>query len=217
MLIDNRWTLSAYSNATHLVVSLNHKSTESLNNQVTIKLLPPSPDAPRGPDVVVRALNYSFHGCSKATWEYFLPLNSLAAYFDHDSLALSVTLPDPHGLAGLHNQGATCYISSFIQVLFHLRVFRRSILAAALEPESHDITTGLAETFYDLMTKPTASTKVLTSSFGYKASEVFVQHDLHELSRLLLDKIENDGDCSIFDLKVTTRIKCLNVDYTSER
>ena len=65
--------------------------------------------------------------------------------------------------------------------------------------------------------KPTASTRVLTSSFGYNTQEVLVQHDLHELSRLLLDKIEKDGDCSIFDLKVTTRIACLNVDYTSER
>lgn len=173
-----------------------------------------------GSEVIARNLVVELSGASNdshTSFDYFVSLSDLPAYLDRDTLVISVNLPEPSGLAGLQNQGATCYISSFIQVLYHLRIFRRSILAAALEPGSHDITAGLAETFYDLMTKPTASTRVLTSSFGYNTQEVLVQHDLHELSRLLLDKIEKDGDCSIFDLKVTTRIACLNVDYTSER
>jgi len=124
------------------------------------------------------------------------------------------------GMVGLDNQGATCYMNSLLQVLYHLRVFRRLIYAAASDksfqqpqhPNSppaptgptdsplsskrdkemqREITEALAVTFHSMQTNPLSiNTTTLTRSFGWDGMDAYVQQDLHELARLLFDQVE---------------------------
>jgi len=54
---------------------------------------------------------------------------------------------------------------------------------------------ALAKTFYRLQTCSRAiSSKTLTDSFGWDRRDAYTQHDVQELSRVLLDKLESRFD-----------------------
>eukprot|EP00796_Vickermania_ingenoplastis_P011535 gene11535-7955_t len=108
---------------------------------------------------------------------------------------------------GLVNQGATCYLNSLLQSLFHLSEFRAIIYNMPTREEA-DLNCGsslnmdrLKETisipyalqrlFCRLQTgNSAADTTELTASFGWSASDGFVQHDVHELMQVLLNNLE---------------------------
>jgi ubiquitin C-terminal hydrolase len=127
---------------------------------------------------------------------------------------------------GLRNQGATCYINSLIQVLFHIPAFRRLVfhMAPASGP-SASLVTALQRLFADLQLLHTGSgdTTQLTASFGFREGDAFVQHDIHELTCLLLDKLEthlNDQPGknpirNIFGGRLCTRYRAEEVNYES--
>jgi ubiquitin carboxyl-terminal hydrolase 7 len=68
-------------------------------------------------------------------------------------------------------------------------------------------------------------TKKLTKSFGWDTVDVFMQHDVQELSRVLLDNLENkmkgtvvEGTIpKLFEGKMESYVRCTNVDYRSCR
>ena len=68
-------------------------------------------------------------------------------------------------------------------------------------------------------------TKELTKSFGWNSREVFVQHDAQELNRVLFDALEekmkgtpSEGILDeMFKGEFMNYIKCINVDYSSNR
>jgi len=97
------------------------------------------------------------------------------------------------GYAGLINQGATCYMNSFLQTLYHIPSFRRIIYEINTEGEnsSDSICLNLQRMFglMQLSTDP-VSTEDLTKSFGWDTSDISVQHDIEEFSRVLLDAIK---------------------------
>ena len=122
------------------------------------------------------------------------------------------------GFVGLLNQGCTCYLNSLLQALFHIVPFRENIYlmpttndsqaaTAAESPNStaaslgsadspgrqpsHVIPLALQKLFYQLETnRSPCSTTILTDAFGWTANDSFTQHDVHELTRILLDNIE---------------------------
>ena len=91
-------------------------------------------------------------------------------------------------LSGLTNQGATCYLNSFLQVVYHTPHMRYAIFQ--FEP-SDAMSKAIQSVFFRMLrTTGPISTKSLTSAFGWDASQVFMQQDVQEFSRVLFDKLE---------------------------
>ena len=124
-------------------------------------------------------------------------------------------------------QGATCYMNSLLQTLYHLQKLRLSVYN--IPTESEDSTTsvvlGLQRVFHSLQTKPKAvDTCKLTKAFGWDRYESFMQHDVQELNRVLCDNLEekmkkHDDNTvqELFEGKCESFIRCLNVEYESKR
>lgn len=96
---------------------------------------------------------------------------------------------------GLQNQGATCYMNSMLQALYHLPIFRRFIYQMDYSEAASDdqnIPLNLQRLFamMQLRIRPSVPTKELTNSFGWTAHETYMQHDVQEFCRVILDNIE---------------------------
>merc|ERR1739838_753750 len=88
------------------------------------------------------------------------------------------------------------------------------------------VSLALQRVFFELQynDKP-VGTKKLTKSFGWETLDSFMQHDVQELSRVLLDNVESKmkgtsvvGTINwLLEGKTISYIKCKNVDYKSER
>lgn len=106
------------------------------------------------------------------------------------------------GFVGLKNQGATCYMNSLLQTLYHLPYFRKAVYAIPI-PENENpqssIPLALQRVFYKLQ-KGTKSvdTKELTKSFGWDTIDSFLQHDVQELARVLSDNLETKMKVNFF-------------------
>jgi ubiquitin C-terminal hydrolase len=132
------------------------------------------------------------------------------------------------GYVGLTNQGATCYMNSFLQSIFLTNAFRKAVYripTASCSP-TDSIPLALQRVFYKLQTSRTApSTTELTKSFGWDSAESFMQHDVQEFSRVLLEDLENKMKGSevegtverIFRGKLKNVLRCTQVNYESIR
>lgn len=132
------------------------------------------------------------------------------------------------GYVGLSNQGATCYLNSLLQSYFTTKAFRKLVYQI---PTENDVTgksvpLSLQRIFYNLSaSKDAIGTLELTKSFGWDSSDAFTQHDVQELNRILMDKLETamkgtkieNSLNDIFVGKMKSYIKCLNVPYESSR
>lgn len=132
------------------------------------------------------------------------------------------------GMVGLKNQGATCYMNSLLQTLFHLRAFRQVVYDTPSEKEdtNDSVSLALQRVFYRLQTQNKAvSTKELTRSFGWSQIDSFMQHDVQELYRILCDRLEekmkntkvDSAIKRLFEGKVRSFVQCVNVDFQSSR
>ncbi|KAF7338349.1 Ubiquitin carboxyl-terminal hydrolase 21 [Mycena venus] len=132
------------------------------------------------------------------------------------------------GYVGLKNQGATCYMNSLLQSLYCTRYFRRAVYQIPTEDDipTESVALALQRVFYHLQTsdQPVGTTE-LTKSFGWKSLDSFLQHDVQEFNRVLVDKLESKmkgtkAEGAIAKLlvgKMKSYIKCVNVDYESSR
>ncbi|KAH7353142.1 hypothetical protein BKA66DRAFT_277895 [Pyrenochaeta sp. MPI-SDFR-AT-0127] len=132
------------------------------------------------------------------------------------------------GMVGLKNQGATCYLNSLLQSLFFTNAFRQAVyqIPTAEESDRSNSAYALQRLFYLLQTQPNAvGTTDLTQSFGWDSKQIFEQQDVQELSRVLMDKLDEkmkgtDAEGALtrmFVGKMKTYISCINVDYESSR
>ncbi|KNC48689.1 uncharacterized protein AMSG_00466 [Thecamonas trahens ATCC 50062] len=114
------------------------------------------------------------------------------------SLGSTVLVPAPQSFAGLANQGATCYLNAYLQTLFHCCAFRALVYAIPFAG-SNSVIGALQLLFCELETSRSAegtsracvSTRGLTDAFGWSSAELATQHDVQELSRVLLANIED--------------------------
>ncbi|KAK6126581.1 hypothetical protein DH2020_039692 [Rehmannia glutinosa] len=133
------------------------------------------------------------------------------------------------GYVGLKNQGATCYMNSLLQTLYHLPYFRKAVYH--MPTTENDNPTGsiplaLQSLFYKLQYNETSvATKELTKSFGWDTYDSFMQHDVQELNRVLCEKLEDkmkgtvvEGTIQkLFEGHHMNYIECINVDFKSTR
>lgn len=167
-------------------------------------------------------------------------LDPVNGYVQDDAILLEVFVDAeaPHGVfwdskkltgyVGLKNQGATCYMNSLLQTLYFTNHLRKCVykMPTEFDDSSKSVALALQRVFNELQfsDKP-VGTKKLTKSFGWETLDSFMQHDVQEFLRVLLDKIEckMKGTCvegtipRLFEGKMVSYIKCKNVDYNSTR
>uniref|UniRef100_A0A914Z6J4 USP domain-containing protein n=1 Tax=Panagrolaimus superbus TaxID=310955 RepID=A0A914Z6J4_9BILA len=91
----------------------------------------------------------------------------------------------------------TCYLNSLIQALFMTPEFRNILYEwqynGTMEEASKNIPFQLQKLFALLQTttKSSLETKDLTQSFGWEGSDAYEQHDVQELSRVMLEALEH--------------------------
>ncbi|XP_071484115.1 ubiquitin carboxyl-terminal hydrolase 40-like [Diadema antillarum] len=143
------------------------------------------------------------------------------------------------GLAGIANQGATCYLNSLLQTLLLTPEFRESLFSlrqdelGSLEDKDREgskvriIPLNLQRLFAHLLLldQKSASTAELTDSFGWTNNEELQQHDVQELNRILFCAVEESlvgtsGEHLISRLyrgTVVNQITCEECKRVSER
>ncbi|XWS08168.1 hypothetical protein CRYUN_Cryun41cG0057300 [Craigia yunnanensis] len=149
-------------------------------------------------------------------------VRKVADYWSHDSKKET-------GYVGLKNQGATCYMNSLLQTLYHIPYFRKAVYhmpTTENDMPSGSIPLALQSLFYKLQYNDTSvATKELTKSFGWDTYDSFMQHDVQELNRVLCEKLEDkmkgtvvEGTIQqLFEGHHMNYIECINVDYKSTR
>jgi ubiquitin C-terminal hydrolase len=140
-------------------------------------------------------------------------------------------------------------MNSMLQTLFHLPNFRKIVYSINTYSETSDnasVALALQRVFWLLQTGEKAvSTKQLTAAFGWKGVESFIQHDVQEFCRVLLDNVDEkmkktlklneetaqDGSkpassstdmssslvAKLFEGSMENYIECINVPYKSTR
>lgn len=144
------------------------------------------------------------------------------AYFPGDPTSRQA---EASSYLGLENQGATCYLNGLLQSLFHIGRFREIVYSTTGEEDkNHSIISALQSVFYELeanhpLKKKAASSEPLTEAFGWDRSDVGVQHDVQEMNRLLIERLE-EGDLDLKQLfcgSVENFISCTDIEYNSTR
>ena len=94
---------------------------------------------------------------------------------------------------GLLNLGFTCYLNAILQVLYHINLFKDSILRLDVNDEGNNVLNELIILFDDLNVKKDFYYNPISfiNNFGDEVINVNEQKDAHEFLLSLIDKIES--------------------------
>ncbi|XP_050539831.1 ubiquitin carboxyl-terminal hydrolase 47-like isoform X2 [Daktulosphaira vitifoliae] len=94
---------------------------------------------------------------------------------------------------GIKNQGATCYLNAFVQVILHTPEFRNALLELTFPHDSGDdvwfnVAYQLKRLFVEILGPDTSvvKTKDLTNSLGWTQEDTDTQQDVQEFGRYFL-------------------------------
>uniref|UniRef100_A0A1I7SBQ3 Ubiquitin carboxyl-terminal hydrolase 7 n=1 Tax=Bursaphelenchus xylophilus TaxID=6326 RepID=A0A1I7SBQ3_BURXY len=193
----------------------------------------------------IRRISHTFHP-KENDWGYsqFVQCDQLleesGGYIKDDvvRLEVDVSADAPHGVhwdskrhagyIGLRNQGATCYMNSILQTLFFTNKLRKAVYMMPTDEDDPESSVALAmqRVFFELQFSDTpVGTRKLTKSFGWDAVDSFLQHDVQELCRVLLDNLESkmsnttvEGTIpKLFKGKMRSYVRCIDVSFESSR
>ncbi|CAG8473953.1 35423_t:CDS:10, partial [Racocetra persica] len=130
------------------------------------------------------------------------------------------------GYVALKEQGSTSYLNAELQLLYSIKYFRKAIYQIFTEEDepNKSIPLAMQRIFYQLQILDTpVETTELTKSFGLDSVDDYIQYDVQEFDRMLLDCLENkmkntyaDGAISkLFAGEMKNYVRCINVDYES--
>ncbi|CAG8515001.1 708_t:CDS:10, partial [Scutellospora calospora] len=154
----------------------------------------------------------------------FIPSDKLTRpLIENDSCnitALVRVFEDPKYI-GLKYYGINTFINSVLQLLYHIKSFRKAVYQIPIECDkpAKSITSALQRIFYQLNVSDTVvETTELTKFFGWNT---FIMDDVREFIKVLQDDLEDkmkntkaDGIINkLFVGTIKTYIKCDNVDY----
>ncbi|KXJ26613.1 Ubiquitin carboxyl-terminal hydrolase 7 [Exaiptasia diaphana] len=163
-------------------------------------------------------------------WNDILDPNKGFINKDSITVEVHVNADAPHGVAW-DSKKHTGYVGLKNQDISRLHTNIPILQAVFQMPTENDDTNrsvayALQRVFYELMHSDKAvGTKKLTKSFGWETLDSFMQHDVQELCRVLLDNMESKmkGTCvegiipELLEGKIFSYIKCTKVDYVSTR
>lgn len=114
-------------------------------------------------------------------------------------------------------------------MLYHINSFRTAVYSLPHDTEetlASSMTLSLQNVFYQLQTSyKEVNTTDLLKAFGWSSAQAFMQQDIQEMMRVLLDKLEEkmkgtqvDGTIQkLFAGKVVSYIQCISTPYKSTR
>lgn len=119
-------------------------------------------------------------------------------------------------------------MNSLLQTLFFTNELRKAVYLMPTENDDaiKSVPFALQRVFYDLQfSDKSVGTKKLTRSFGWETLDTFMQHDVQELCRVLMDNLENKMKNTkvegiipkLFEGKMISYVKCKAIDYESRR
>eukprot|EP00960_Hanusia_phi_P072098 767701-Hanusia_phi.AAC.10 len=122
-----------------------------------------------------------------------------------------------HRIAGLKNEGATCYLNAVLQTLFHLPALRRAIYRIpTVEPrgELPSVSLALQRLFWNLHKSPVPqSTTELLVSFGWDSADSLMQQDISDFCHMLFDIVEEGMKNTTVEGEIT-KLLGVKVQYT---
>ncbi|XP_061169220.1 ubiquitin carboxyl-terminal hydrolase 47-like isoform X7 [Saccostrea echinata] len=166
-----------------------------------------------------------YNGASTST-----STDTCLAYPESYSYATAVIKSDT-GYVGLVNQAMTCYLNSLLQTLYMTPEFRNAVYRWEFDGREEDMAKSipyqLQKLFLLLQTskKKAIETTDLTKSFGWDSSEVWQQHDVQELCRVMFDALEMKWKKTdqanlinnLYQGKLKDYVKCLECGNESAR
>lgn len=132
------------------------------------------------------------------------------------------------GYIGLLNQGSTCYMNSALQCLFHICAFRKIVFSLPTKGDediTKSVTLALQRLFVLLQRSEIApSTSELTRAFGWTTEDVYIQNDVQEFMRELIDNIKtkmkgmenSEAISQLFRGKLLNFVRCLEFEHSTE-
>ncbi|OWF37661.1 ubiquitin carboxyl-terminal hydrolase 47-like [Mizuhopecten yessoensis] len=179
-------------------------------------------------DVVASSSGYYTGGASGTSSG---DVYTFSTYSDSSYSYSAAVMKSDTGYVGLVNQAMTCYLNSLLQTLFMTPEFRNALYRweydGAHKESEKNIPYQLQKLYLQLQTsqKRAAETTDLTKSFGWDSSEVWQQHDVQELCRVMFDALElkwrNTKQANLinhlYQGKMKDYVKCLECGNESAR